>query len=176
MRLKIIVIAEDHTNGCKSTKESIVDIPDNALQEGHPADRVRQLATWGVQEAGQYLHSQVQGGGGGGGFGPPPQQHQHQPIQLPSSPAPGQEYGGWTPGQGSAPPFIGEGAPRHGTPAPLDRGRVPRSAEQLIAASSEGLRRAVEDDKRRGANFVVGQQNQPVKVNNTVGWGPHRRK
>jgi hypothetical protein len=166
MRLKIVIIAEDHHNRVKSTRDGYIDIPDHMLQEGNSADRVRQLAEWGLNEAGQYLNSQFQ----------PQQQHFPGPIQMAHTPAPQKAYGGWQPGQGPPPPFLGEGAPTRGTPAPLDRRRVPRTAEQMIATSSEGLRRAVEDDKRRGASFVIGQENRPARVNNHVGWGPHRHK
>lgn len=173
MRLKIIVVAEDHQHGVKSTRDGTIDVPGHMLSEGRVdvRDRVRQLAEWGVTEAGRVIMEGIQG-----------QQGHHQqpsnPLYMPNAPQPGQEYGGWQPGQGGAapPPYIGEGAPPPGTPAPLDSRRMPRNEQQMVQLSAPGIIRAVQEDKRKGANFVVGQQNQPVKLNMHVGWGPHRSR
>jgi hypothetical protein len=169
MRLKIIVVAEDHQNGVKSTRDGTIEIPGNMLAEARDAnDRVRQLAEWGLKQAGGYLADAFNGGA--------PQAQPANPLYLPNSPAPQQAYGGYQPGQGSPPPYMGDHAPARGTHAPYDPRRTPGSAEQAVRLSTDGLMRAVTEDKRRGANFVVGQQNNPVRVNLDIGWGPHRRK
>lgn len=198
MKLCITIVAEDYQARLKSTHSDAVSVPEDQLMEGNARDRVRQLAGWAFNQVVGVIAPQLdahqpaapgyghQPGGFGGGGNPIDSMITERraqlgmgrgPLQLPGSPAPAQAYGGWQPGRGNPPPYMGAGAPTKGTAAPIDPRRIPRDERQAVSQSTAGLRRANADDRRSSRNiFVIGDQNKEVKVERRVGWGPHRSK
>jgi hypothetical protein len=171
MRVKVQIIAEDHRNGMKSTREAVIDIPGHMLHEGvDPTSQVRGTAEWALQHAAHAVQNALQ-----------PQQAAYPGAPMGAVPAPGmgppqvQMGGPHQPGYGAGTPFQGAGAPQRGTAAPLDPRRTPTTVEEIVAQSLPGVGKAVSEDKRKGAPFLD-PNNNPSGGAGHIGWGPHRSK
>lgn len=124
MRVKIVIVAEDHQHGIKSTQEGYIDVPSNMVESSaNPKDAVKSCARMGLQQAHRAVGAAI--------YGQQPQQPQppQQPPQMP--------------------PGAPQGAPPQQQGDPAQRGSLPRTEREILEQSEGPMRQAINADRQQ---------------------------